>query len=114
MRPNASFTVSIGSLAWVVLGGAIACSDCSFEAERVEAFLAVSANQACEDVDDCVVESLNCVQIDSAYCGQVVLNGTAAASGEWQELKSEAIACSGSCSVCLAQRIARCEQGLCR
>lgn len=118
MVPPMQNIMSLGKgavgVAWTLLGGAMACSDCSEETARVQAFLADPVNLQCESDDDCVVESTNCIPIESAYCGQVALNAEAAASQEWKEMQSDATVCSGDCSVCLALKVASCKDGLCR
>jgi hypothetical protein len=93
----------------------LSCSDCSFEAASVDAFLNRETSQQCVKDSDCVVETVNCVELESASCGQVTLNKKTAASTEWKELKADAADCAeGSCAAtCDAGRLASCSNGSC-
>lgn len=94
---------------------AFGCADCEFEANQIERFLGAPINQVCSSDSDCVVEVVaNCLEIDSAFCGQITLNRTAAQSAHWQDLKADAQDCNiGSCAQCGALRIAKCTDGTC-
>jgi hypothetical protein len=92
----------------------LSCSDCSFEAASVDAFLNRETSQQCVKDSDCVVETVNCIELESAFCGQITLNKKTAASTEWKELKADAVDCSeDSCAVCLALLVASCSNGSC-
>ena len=92
----------------------LSCSDCSFEAKRIDAFLNQETSQVCTQDSDCVVESLNCVELESSSCGKISLNKKTAALSEWRELKDDAIDCSeDSCATCDALRAPSCGDGRC-
>jgi len=95
----------------IVVSGCRHCDDTHREAN---AFLSDPSNQECTVDDDCVIETHNCSDLDDAYCGQITLSRTAAASAEWQDIRTDLRSCAKDpCDVCLARRIPNCSNGHC-
>lgn len=92
----------------------VACN-CQEVEEEAHAFLTDESHLACRTSSDCVTVHVGCAQIEDALCGQVVMNGAAARSDDWDHLREEINACSlYTCSGCTVPREAQCEEGLCR
>lgn len=108
-------------LLWVLsllLGAAlVGCQDdCMDEKKAMESFLVEPAHLTCESNEDCTVVTVGCVPVDvpGSLCGQAQLNKSAAASSEWQRLRSDADDCAGkSCAVCDAALLPGCSDGFC-
>lgn len=101
------------SMSLVLTALSSGCGDCTEASEDADAFVNNPDNQQCETTADCVIENAACSEMTTAFCGQVALSATAAASEEWADLKNGLDACPDSCSVCAAQRNPSCEDGLC-
>jgi hypothetical protein len=94
----------------------LSCGDCNFERKRAEAFLADDANQHCEKDADCTAATVNCLELESAFCGQVAMSRKAEQSPRWQDIRDELADCLGadSCSTCGALLVPTCSKGSCR
>lgn len=93
----------------------LSCGDCDFERKRVEDFLANPDNLECKTDADCRVVDVNCLEVEGAFCGQVVLSKQASESITWSDLRDALRDCVdvNSCSVCSALLIATCHNGSC-
>ena len=99
----------------LVLGATqVGCKDCQDEKDAMEAFLAEPSHLTCESDADCTVVSVGCTQVRGAFCAQMPLNKSAAASSGWKNVRSAAGDCDGeSCVICDAALIPECKQGFC-
>jgi hypothetical protein len=89
-------------------------NDCQDERDAMQAFLVEPSHLSCAADDDCTVVTVGCAEVPRAFCGQVILNKTAAASSSWKNLRSAADDCVGvDCEVCTAALAPQCKQGLC-
>lgn len=94
----------------------LSCGDCDFERKGVEGFLANPDNLECKTDADCTVVDVNCLEVEGAFCDQVVLSKQASESNTWRDLRDGLRDCVGvnSCTVCNALLVATCQNGSCR
>lgn len=91
----------------------VGCKDCQDETDAMHSFLVEPAHLGCESSEDCTVVTVGC-HVRDAFCGQMQLNKTAAASSGWKNVRSAANDCEDeSCDVCSAALIAQCKEGFC-
>jgi hypothetical protein len=111
--------VAKNNLVWMLsllLGTSqVGCQDdCKDEGDAMQAFLVEPSHLSCASNDDCTVVTSGCAEVPRAFCGQVQLNKTAAASNSWKNLRSAADDCAGDkCAVCDAALLPGCKEGFC-
>jgi len=91
------------------------CRHCDETYQEADDFLSDPTNLECAVDEDCLVEVYNCAELDVAYCGQVTLSKTAAASSEWRDIRVDLRSCGkgSSCTVCDAALVPTCAAGHC-
>lgn len=116
MNPNMLSTKSIHWLPLLLGFTLLSCGDCEFEKERAEAFLRDPVNQKCEIDADCAVTEVGCLELESDFCGQTVLNKRAHDSKVWRQLRDDLADCLSvdTCATCNAALIPSCNEGSCR